>query len=502
MNDVSSSTIRRILAAPWHQRRNNKGLWMVVLIVALCCSVPAALLGWSLFQKSPELAASMRHSAAASGRIAALTLLVAWWATIVANVLEQNHPTLARLVPHHPAQLRVALLAGGAGLVAFASLLLYREVPDPLACAVAAAIALALLAAAIRWPWLFALGCAAPYLVTGLAGSPAMTDAIGFVLRQWHEQRFAIATTGAAAAIVLLVALIQDGSDRHAANYAARRNRMLRTQAAIRGEQPLRQNRRGPLASLLHSPYHAWLRHVLASPDSSPRVRTMLGLGPGLHWTRDAIALVVTAVAILCGTALLELVARVFPVMETFVPVLLSSVAIGMMFGLVSTPMQVQSRLHQTHREQTLLALLPGVPRQATLNRWLAWRLSVQFLLAWAGGLASMLLFSELARHLGRPAVDIAYGNARAAMALSTLPLVTLQWRRWARLPAPTSLNAGAPALLGLGLATLAFIGQATHWFTLAEAGITFAFAAFAWCALRWWRMGAEPSAFPVGRLA
>ncbi len=499
MNDITFSTISHVLAAPWQQRRNRRGLWVIWMIVALCFSLPAAMLAWSLFE-NPELAAAMRRSAAVSARVALVTLLLAWWAAVVANVLEQNHPTLARLVPHHAAQLRAALLAGAAAMVAFASLALRGLVPDSLACTLVAALVVAVLAASVRWPLLWILGCLVPYVTSG--ASPGVPDAIDFVLRQWHEQPFAIATTGLAAAIVLLVALIQDGGRRHAANYAARSDRMRRMQAAARGEQPLRPRRRGSLASLLHSPYHAWLRHVLASPDSSPRVRTMLGLGPGLHWTRDAIALVVTAVAILCGVALLELVARVFPVMESFVPVLLSSVAIGMMFGLVSTPMQVQSRLHQTHREQALLALLPGVPRQATLNRWLAWRLSVQFLLAWAGGLASMLLFSELARHLGRPAVDIAHSNARAVMALATLPLVTLQWRRWARLPAPNSLNAGGPALLGLSFATLAFIGQTTHWFTLAEAGITFAFAAFAWCVLRWRRMGAEPSAFPVGRLA
>jgi hypothetical protein len=136
------------------------------------------------------------------------------------------------------------------------------------------------------------------------------------------------------------------------------------------------------------------------------------------------------------------------------------------------------------------------------LNRSLAWELSAQFLLAWLGALVSMLLFSLLARHLGHPAVDLAYGDARAIMVLATLPLVTLQWRRWARLPAPTSLNAGAPSLLGLALAAVAFFGQTAGWFTLAEAGIAFALAAFAWCALRWWRMGTEPGAFPVSRLA
>ena len=502
MNEASSSTIRRILAVPWQQRRNNKGVWMIVLIACLCGSVSVALFAWSLFQGA-ELAASMRHSAAASGRIAVVTLAAAWWTVVVANVLEQNHPTLARLVPHHPAQLRAALLAGGAGLVAFATLVLYREVPDPLGCAVIAAVALAVLAVAVRWPMLWIVACVVmPGITAGASLSPGLSDAIEFVRWQWHEQPLAIATTSVAAAIVLLVAVIQDGGRRHAANYEARRKRMLRVQAASRGEQSLRPRRRGPLASLLHSPYHAWLRHVLASRRSSLRERTMLGLGPGLHWTRDAIALVVTVVLILCGVVLLELVALVFPVVEGIVPVFLSSVAIGTMFGLVSTPMQVQSRLHQTHREQALLALLPGVPRLATLNRWLGWRLSAQFLLAWVGGLASMLLFSELARHLGRPVVDMSYGGARALMALATLPLVTLQWRRWARLSAPTSLDAGAPALLGLGLATVAFTGQATGWFTFTQAGTTFALAAVAWCALRWWRMGTEPSAFPVGRFA
>ena len=501
MNDATSPTIRLILAAPWHQRRNAGGLWTIVLICSLCCSASVALFAWSLFM-NPELAASLRHSAAVTGRIAVVSLMLCWWTVVVANVLEQNHPTFARLVPQHPAQLRMALLAGWAGLVAFASLLLYPDVPDLLACALGAALVLAVVAAGVRWPLLLIAVCVASLVPIGAAESPGVSDAIAFGLMQWRAQRLAIAATGLAAAIVLLVALIQDGGRRHVANYAARRDRMLRMQAAGRGEQPLRPRRRGSLASIVHSPYHAWLRHVLASSRGSSRARAMLGLGPGLHWTRAAIAVVVAAVMILGAVLAMELAVLVFPGFAGFVPVILSSVAIGAMFGIVSPAMQVQSRLHQTHREQALLALLPGVPRRGEMNRSLAWLLSAQFLLAWIGGLAIMLAFSELARHLGRPAVDMSYGNARALMMLATLPLVTLQWRRWARLPAPTSLNAGGPALLGLGLATVAATGQAMGWFTLAEAGVAFGFAAFAWCALRWWRMGTEPSAMPVGRLA
>ena len=499
MNDAAFSTIGHVLAAPWQQRRNRRGLWVIWLIVALCFSLPIAMLAWSLFE-NPELAAAMRHGAAASARIGLVTLLIAWWAVVVANVLEQNHPTLARLVPHHAAQLRAALLAGAAGMVAFASLALRGLAPDSLACAVVAAVVLAVLAASVRWPLLWILGCLVPYVTNG--ASPGVPDASDFVLRQWREQPFTIAMTGSAAAIVLLVALIQDGGRRHAANYAARSDRMRRMQAAFRGEQSLRTHRRGSLACLLHSPYHAWLRYVLASPRGSARARTLLGLGPAVHWTTLPIAFTVTTLGILAGVVLLELVALVFPALRGFVPVILSSVSIGVMFGLMSPAMQMQSRLYQTHREQALLALLPGVPPRAALNRWLGWQLSAQFVLAWVGALVLMALFSELARHLGRPAVDISYPTSRALMALATLPLVTLQWRRWARLPAPTSLNAGGPALVGLALAAVAYTGQATGWFTLAEAGTAFALVALAWCALRWRRMGSEPSAFPVGRLA
>ena len=31
---------------------------------------------------------------------------------------------------------------------------------------------------------------------------------------------------------------------------------------------------------------------------------------------------------------------------------------------------------------------------------------------------------------------------------------------------------------------------------------VAFALAALAWCAWRWWRMGSEPTAMPIGRLA
>ena len=498
MSEALSSSLHRILAAPWQQRRNRKGVWMVVLIAALCCSAPVALFAWSLFE-IPDLAASLRHGAAQSGRIAVVALVLAWWATVVANVLEQNHPTLARLVPNHAMQLRGALLAAWAALTALVSLAWYGDTPELLACAVIAASFMAVLAASLRWPIVCAVASLASCLVFWTPDSPEM--AAGIVQHVWQAQRFTISAIAVAAAIVLLVLLIQDGGRHHAASYESRRNRLLRYQATARGERLVSKGRRSRLDGFLSAPYHAWMRHVLTSARNSPRSRTMLGLGPGAHWTSAAVVLVATVAAILGGVVLLELVARVFPVVGKYVPVLLSSVAIGAVFSLMSQALQVQSRLHQTHREQALLALLPGVPRAGALNRWLGWRMSGQFLLSWAGACAQMLLFGDLASHLGPPALVMFSGDTHAVVILSTLPLLALQWRRWARLAAPTQLSGIGPMLLGLGLAAVAFLGRMTGWFSPAEAGIAFALGALAWCALRWWRMGTEPGAFPVGRL-
>jgi hypothetical protein len=59
--------------------------------------------------------------------------------------------------------------------------------------------------------------------------------------------------------------------------------------------------------------------------------------------------------------------------------------------------------------------LVPGVPRGAASSRWLAGRMSAQFLLSWIG-------------------------SGRDIMVLATLPLVACQWRRWAGMPPPTAV--------------------------------------------------------------
>jgi hypothetical protein len=84
--------------------------------------------------------------------------------------------------------------------------------------------------------------------------------------------------------------------------------------------------------------------------------------------------------------------------------------------------------------------LVPGVPRGAASSRWLAGRMSAQFLLSWIGGLALMALFGALAEHLEHGVCARTVGSGRDIMVLATLPLVACQWRRWAGMPPPTAV--------------------------------------------------------------
>ena len=258
---------------------------------------------------------------------------------------------------------------------------------------------------------------------------------------------------------------------------------------------------RGLLDGVLYRPYVAWLRRLLAKPNGSMRGRLMLGLGPGVHWTGTAGTIVGITLAMAAGTLLLKLAGIVYPLFQPALPVALSAFGIGAMFGLLSPAMQAQSRLHQTRREQALLALLPGVPHDAALSRWLSWRMSAQFLLTWVWAVLALTSFGLLAGQIDHGELDAMFRGVRAYMIVASLPLVAFQWRRWAWLRAPTTLNALVPILVGLGLAAAALAGTLIGVRPI-QSGVVFAVAALAWCAWRGWCMGREPSAFPVGRLA
>ncbi len=513
MNNGFLSSVGPILAAPWHQRRNAGSMWGAAVVVFMLALAPALLFGWSLFvlwgapsgpagsAPAAEIAAEIRHTAANAGLWALGASSLAAWAVAVSNLLAQNRPVLARLVPDHPARLRVALLVAWVATVAFLTLIIGVRCDEPLACATVAAVGTTLLAASIRWPILWLLGCVSPVGVNLALAWPGLPHAIDVVRSHWRGQPAAIFLTLAAASAVLLVALIQSGGARHVASDEARRQRVQRFLMRARGSQPVAVGTRGMLDTLLTRPYYAWWRHVLSRPASSVFSRVMLGLSPGAHWMASASAVVGSALAMFAGLAVLEFVGLFYAPAAHVAPDVLASLTVGVTIGLLSPALQIQARLFQSRREQALLALLPGVPRGAVLNRRLAWQLTGQFLLAWAGAQVVIALSLATAHALRPDVVRPVLLDLCAMFAVAAPPLVVFQWRAWARAGAPTALSSIGPLTLGALIVAAAWAGPFTGWLSLPGVAAWTTGAAIAWCAMRWSRMGREPSALPFGRL-
>lgn len=500
MNQPHPQSLARILAAPWHQRRNAGGLWGLALVVALCFAAPVVLFGWSLFSPSAHSAEALRTGARASAWVGVAALLVAGWAMLVGNVMQQNHPTLARLVPRHVAQLRLALLVAwalaslaAAGLPGFAF-------GAPLAWACGVAALLALLAAALRWPLLWLGAIASPFLVGWLTrrfGAGQVADALW---GQWRGHEVLATCVVVTAGASVLVGMVRGGGTRHMAAYETRRrlSKALMSSQALGGGAVPACSRYAWITGLATNgrAYAWWMDRLLARPGSPVMARLLVGLGPATHWTtRIFQAFWFLAVsAAMCGLVSLFVGGDMFAYV-------LPWLAFSVLTGLITPALQAVPQLQQTRREQALLVLLPGVPRGPRLNRWLAWQMSVSFVLAallafvtaWAlDGAAGML----------RPGLSAnATGGMTFGLAAALLPQVAWQWRRWARLPGASGgvaqIPTIAPILLGLALMAL----HVTTGVGYVDAGVVLAAAALAWCAWRWWRMGAEPTAFPVGRL-
>jgi len=496
VSQSNPQSVARILAAPWQQRRNAGGLWGVAAVVALSFSASAVLLVLGALAGSAQTAAAMHFGAVLSARIAVAALLAVGWGMLVASVLQQNHPTLARLVPHHVAQLRLALLLAWALASLVAAALPGFAYDAPLAWACGVAAVLALLAACVRWPLLW-LGGIASFVIGWVShrfGAAQLWDAAS---RQWLEHRTLVSGVVALAGASILVGAVRGGGARHIA--AFERRQQLRQAEFGQWQGGAACARFGGLRGLAvyGRAYAWWMARLLARPRSPVMARLMLGLGPSAHWTSrvfQAFWFIVTS-TVICGLMSLfvgdDLLVHVLPWL-----------AFSVLTALCTPALQAVPQLRQTQREQALLALLPGVPRGARLNRWLAWQMSATYLLAALCAIALAAGLDAIADAM-RPGMSAtATGGMTFGVVAALLPQVAWQWRRWARLPAATgtrqSLPVMAPVLLGVavmalhGATGIAYLG----------AGIALAAASLAYCAWRWWRMGAEPTAFPVGRLA
>ena len=498
MSHSNSFSLARVLAAPWHQRRNSSGLWGVALIVALCALAPVSLSIWSLLA-DPGLAESLQGGARRSALVGIAALLAAAWAMLVSNVLQQNHPTLARLVPGHVGRLRGALLVAWALLVLFAAGVPGFAFGAPLAWACGMAVALLFLAAALRWPLLWLAGIAMPFAMSWFLGWHGHEEVSAALRAQWHSAGWLVMAIMATAGVVVLTLLIRTGGTAHAASYdTARQLGRLMSSGFVDGAPTSLPGWWRLLGSSAARPYGRWMQHLLARDDSPVMSRLLLGLGPATHWTTRIFEAFWFLVLML---VVCVVVGGILGGGDT-IAVLLPFLCFSVLTGVCSPPLQAVSRLHQSGREQALLVLLPGVPRGARLNRWLGLQMSLPFVVAALFGLAMAWALAAYADTLKPGVVENTVGGMVPALAAALLPQLAWQWRRWASLRGARGTRETLPTTASMLLGAAFMALHAVTGIGFVTLGVVSAAASLLWCAWRWYRMGSEPTALPVGRLA
>jgi hypothetical protein len=467
--DVMRTAPRQVLLSAWQANRSRGSMWFRGLMV-FAVLADAVTSAWIL---TP------------------IALLVAW-SMLVSNVLLQNDPHTARLLPAQVPVLRNTLL-GMAALLCITNTLLSWLLGRPvLVTAAGTAFWLVLFAWWQRWPWL-----GGPLAITFIWALPALRARgdLESVVWLWHAAPEILTLLALVLSALALRAVVMTGGARHERYHA----RLQKTSAAMRGQVSVQGYTSQPLGvskwvrALLWGEiaYAAWMAHVLRSQQQSVGRRLALGLGPRAHWT----SLLAVQGIVLLVVPLLAVYTNYQGTGQAMGNVALIAIT---MIGLIGVTQQLPIALWASRREQALLCLLPGAPRGAKLNQWLARLLA-------ATAMGPLVLLALVLLILGPVAHTDAFGGKNGDMALSLLvfdtPWVLLLLRDWARAPAPVGR---APGLLFVAM-TLAF--------GLAFAGVYWLF--LPWYALaaltllvmlplgrsRWQVISRAPTAWPVGRL-
>jgi len=499
MHRTDSSSLAHVLASPWQQRRNaGGGLRGMAIVVALCGAAPVGLAVWSLFC-DPAGLDRVRQGIVASSLVGAGALVVVGWAMLVGNVLQQNHPTMARLVPGHVARLRTALVVAWAVVVLAAAAGPGFAFGAPMVWACETAAALAVLTAALRWPVLWALGLVGTFVAPRLLATHEADRLVDALHATWVREDWLMTAVVLTAGALVMVAVIRSGGGSHRTGYAMSRA-LARGFGLCGGDSSCAASdlpMPPGLRTIARRPYAWWADRLLARRDSPVMARLLVGLGPATHWTtrvRDGVLFV------LVGGGLCAIVAALAG--REFGALVAPWLSFGLLTGACTPALQAVAQLHRTRREQALLVLLPGVPRGARLNRWLAWRMSLVFVVAALCGFALAAALNAFAETIQPGVVNRSTGGMALALFPALLPQVAWQWRQWARLRGATGFEMSMPGLAPVLLGLLALVLHLVTGTSYVAIGLAFAAIALAWCTWRWRRMADERTALPVGRLA
>jgi hypothetical protein len=508
--------VRVIWAAAVAERLRAGRLWVLGLLAALVLlGLPLAAMGLSIWQQSQQpvmvwFVALIAGGTALWGGMAVLAL--AAWVGLVPNLLRQNHPSHARLVPGHANSLRRALQAGAAlatllSTVLPAALLLAMQAHVHMGTTMAAAVIVTvgalwpvMLTLAMRWPQLNLLWLVLPLIAA--QSLPALAGG-GQHLAQAYQQGGAPLWWGTALAVwglaaLLLRAVVLGGGPHHRRIHARvpRMDRVLVTQMSAEAAWSQWGVSNTRLLDLL-SGRGLFRRRLQAGLDGRRTEPPALGLAlaPDLQPLGVLSTRLPGLMLLLGAAAVMSAGDASAPWRQSLTPALLGAGAAHSFAALYFL------RLHQavlsSRGEQALLGLLPGAPRGAPLNRWFARQLAAT---AWAalamsaaGGLGALALLT------GTSGAWWSAGVSAVVVSACAIPWL---WRDWSRAePAQrqSQHHAGRPMLLMLAamatnlVAGIAFPAE-LPWLWLAQL-----LAAAAWGLWCWRRMAHCPTAWPVG---
>lgn len=488
---VAAGRTARQLMAPWQWGLNQGPTWRHWARLALWCLLLAAAGG-----------AAWRWLPPAAARPVAVLLLVlavvVVFAIHFASLLRLDHPHAARLVPRHAASLghsALVLWSACCALLGLGSTAVLASADGfgpgllPLACALAGALLL-YVALALRWWVLWVLPFAALFLPALPSGTWRALGRLAGAVDPFPANRWLACAAALLVMAWVLAALPGRGGVRHRRAWVAREHLRRVAEAGSLGHKPTLAAY-GPWGERLGRPWQrladAWLAH--ATRQGSVMERVDIVIAGSQHWLRQV------AVAVPMLAVVAAVLATVVAMGRVDLALVLENGHVGMAVGLLSIGLgplvSLNAALWFSRREQALLALLPGVPHGARLNRSLGWLRARHFLLLWV---------------LGAVPTAVLAGAAQASHLLA-LPLVALAglpvlWNDIAHAPRPGAWAAAWRFLapLVLGLASMALLREHPAAWAPWLAGV----AALSLCAgaWRWRRLARLPSALPAGRLA
>ncbi|WP_431264205.1 hypothetical protein ACQ859_00880 [Roseateles chitinivorans] len=448
--------------------------------------------------------ASIRSASAAGAAFCistAILLQFAWW-ICGTSLTMQNHPDSARLVPGHVRQLREVAVALFFVIAVADGLLMHAVFGRFLMFTMIAGAAIVGFGVTMRWPWAWFVIWVAPWFVGPLLPDAGLWRNAANLMRDWHEQQPLMQTVLCMLAMAaVLWRMLQDGDAAHRRSWRA--TRQIRDMFSMKGGAHARPPETR-LGRVLAKPFSwglpAWREHLLrtASPTADSVVaRAEIAAMRGAHWSSILSAAVVVVVLLLVA----ELAALFWLPESRGTKVLqgaLPGSSFGVMCALFGPMLSATTTLYRTRAEQSLLVLVPGMPRGEAMNRVMARRLLTQFFVVLGFGAGSLLLMAALAPGDWSDEMPL-MGLYFAATAV---PGCLLLWLDWSRQRQPGAAQSGVMILamvlaMGMGVAGHRLL-DLSPWHILAVTGpLTAALGAWRWRAVR--RMAPF---WPVGRRA